>query len=385
MKSSEQKSSLVIITNLYPLPWQPNRATFNRQQFAQLDDSFDTSVLVPVAFAEWFKYRKQIKQSQHLRYLPYFYIPKIGRRFYSLSMLFSIIFHSGFWLWRKKPNKLLASWAFPEAVATSWLSRLLRCDFYFKVHGSDINLHGKVPARAKQIVNASKKAKGILSVSQALADEMIAMGIAKEKIQVIYNGVDHEKFKVNKITFDKNTPDYVLYVGNLKKEKGVIELLEGFAAIAKQYPLLQLHYAGAGSMSTAITTLAKTMAISDRVILHGSVDHERLPALISQARILALPSYNEGVPNVVLEAMACGTPVLVSNVGGIPEVVDEAICGKVIAAKSVDAVTQGLEYMLTTQWHSEKIQQHSQQFTWQNNKQQLLHLLNNVNSLGYKS
>ena len=86
MKSNtDNKKSLIIITNLFPLPWEPNRATFNRQQFAQLDDEFNKSIIVPVAFAEWFSHRKEIKQTENLRYVPYFYLPKIGRRFYSVK------------------------------------------------------------------------------------------------------------------------------------------------------------------------------------------------------------------------------------------------------------------------------------------------------------
>ncbi|TWX67625.1 glycosyltransferase [Colwellia sp. C1TZA3] len=375
MKYDQSKPSLVIISNLYPLPWEPNRATFNRQQFAQLDNDFNKSVMVPIALPDWFAHRKEIKQTENVRYVPYFYLPKFGRRFYSAMMFVSIMLHSGFWLMRKKPKKILASWAFPDAIAASWISKLFNCDFYFKVHGSDINLHGKVPARAKQIVNASKRALGILSVSQALADEMVAMGINKEKIHVIYNGVDHQKFHLKQATVNKKTDDYLLYVGNLKKEKGVIELLKGFALINEQYPALKLLYAGPGNMRSEISSQAKYLAVGNKVIFLGSVDHDQLPKLISQARLLALPSYNEGVPNVVLEAMACGTPVLVSNVGGIPEVVDERICGKIISARSHLAVAEGLEHILSRTWDKEKIQQHSLQFSWQNNSQQLLQML----------
>lgn len=385
MKSKQDKPSLVIVTNLYPLPWEPNRATFNRQQFSQLDDTFEKNVLVPVAFPEWFSHRKEIKQSTNLRYVPYFYLPKFGRRFYSAMMFISIMLHSGWWLFRKKPKTLLASWAFPEAVATSWISKLLNCPFFFKVHGSDINLHGKIPARARQIVSASKRATGILSVSQALADEMVNIGVNKEKIHVIYNGVDHQKFRINQAESDQIMVDYILYVGNLKKEKGVMELLNGFAAIHKKHPALKLLYAGPGNMSSQIRSQAKSMALSDKVELLGSVDHDQLPQLISQARVLALPSYNEGVPNVVLEAMACGTPVLVSDVGGIPEVVDEHICGKIIPSKCETAVAEGLDAILSAQWSKENIQQHSQQFSWQNNKHQLLQMLTNINIQGYDS
>ncbi|MEY8215609.1 MAG: glycosyltransferase, partial [Colwellia sp.] len=274
----------MIITNLYPLPWEPNRATFNRQQFAQLDNEFNKSVLVPIAFSEWFAHRKKIKQTENLRYVPYFYLPKIGRRFYSAFMFLSILMHSGWWLANKKPKIILASWAFPEAVAASWLSKLFNCRFFFKVHGSDINLHGKIPARAQQIVKAAKKASGILSVSKALADEMVGMGIERKKISVIYNGVDHQKFGVE--TKVPLSGDYLLYVGNLKHDKGVVELIKGFANICENHPALHLVYAGSGVEKKCLAELSKELNITDKVQLLGSVEHDKLPALITNAKAL---------------------------------------------------------------------------------------------------
>jgi len=370
---TDNKKSLVIITNLFPLPWEPNRATFNRQQFAQLDNEFNKNILVPVAFPEWFSHRKEIKQTNNLRYVPYFYLPKIGRRFYSVFMFLSILMHSGWWLLNKKPQIMLASWAFPEAVAVSWLSKLFKCRFFFKVHGSDINLHGKIPARAQQIVKAAKRASGILSVSTALADEMEGLGIERNKISVIYNGVDHQKFGVE--TIAPLSGDYLLYVGNLKHDKGVIELIKGFANIHKNHPTLNLVYAGSGLEKKHLIELSESLNIVDKVKLLGSVEHNKLPALIAHAKALVLPSYNEGVPNVVLEAMACGTPVLATKVGGIPEVVDEAICGKLIEPRCSIAVENGLNDLLKQSWNKDLIKQHSNKFTWENNKRQLIELL----------
>jgi glycosyltransferase involved in cell wall biosynthesis len=376
------KERLVIITNLYPLPWEPNRATFNRQQFEQLNEKFEKSVLIPVAFTEWFKHRKEIKQQHNLRYVPYFYTPKIGRRFYSFFLFISILIHSGWWLKKKKPSLIFASWAFPEAVTASWLSTLFNTRFYFKVHGSDINLHATVPARAKQIVKAAKKASRILSVSKALAQQMIDLGIDKKKIKVIYNGVDHHLFSqtpINKNLLSSfnlpTTLKYVLYVGNLKTTKGVNELLLGFANYSKQHSDIHLIYAGPGALKENLKQQANHLKINTKVHFLGSIDHALLPSLIAQAQLLALPSYNEGVPNVILEAMACGTPVLVTRVGGVAEIVDEAICGKLIIAGSSDAVTSGLTELLSKSWDRELIKQHSHAFTWQKNKQQLIEFL----------
>lgn len=370
---SNIKPSLVVITNLFPLPWEPNRATFNKQQFELLKDDYDLSILVPIAFPDWFKHRKQIKQSAQIRYVPYFYLPKIGRRFYSISMFLSILLHSGFWLKKRNPKIILASWAFPEAVAASWLSRLYNTKFFFKVHGSDINLHGKIPARAKQILSAATKAQGILSVSKALAKELFAMGVAKNKVHVIYNGVEHDKFGLSYPI--KKTEDYILYIGNLKHDKGVMELIEGFNQISAQHPNLHLVFAGSGVMLNTLVNYVSTHNLTEKVTFLGNVAHYELPAWVSNAKALCLPSYNEGVPNVVLESMAAGTPVVATSVGGIPEVVDESICGILIPPKDANAVANGLNELLSRQWSREQIKQHAAQFTWQKNKTQLIEML----------
>ncbi|UPW19197.1 glycosyltransferase [Agarivorans sp. TSD2052] len=372
MKSNPE---MVIITNLYPLPWEPNRGKFNHQQFELLKSSYQLSILVPVAFLEWFKHRKQIRQTETLRYVPYFYTPKLARRFYSLMMFLSLLLHSGFWLRRKRPKILMASWAFPEAVASSWLAKLLGARFFFKVHGSDINLLAKDPARAKQIKKASVSALGILSVSQALAKEMVGLGIEHAKISVIYNGVDHQKF--GGVTARPFRQNYVLYVGNLKADKGVLELYQGFAQIASEQPALQLVYAGTGAMKRIIEQQADADDLAKRVHFLGSVEHALLPAWVAHADLLALPSYAEGVPNVVLEAMACGTPVLATSVGGIPEVVDEACCGVLIPPQDSIAVAQGLQQILARKWDKQTIKQHASQFSWQTNQQQFLSMLKN--------
>jgi len=368
------KQKLILITNLFPLPWEKNRATFNKQQFEGISQDVDMSILIPIPIADWFKNIKMIKQTSQIRYVPYFYTPKLGRRFYSLFMFISLLLHSGFWLKRKQADLIVASWAFPEGVAAAWLSKLLNCKFFLKVHGSDINMHAKIPARACQIANAAKQAEGIISVSKALAGELVKIGVDENKINVIYNGVNHDIFKPNLPKSIES--EYLLYVGNLKKTKGVVELIESFAVISQENPELTLVLAGNGSILNTLQLLAKNLNISDKVIFLGTVNHNELPNIISNAKLLILPSYNEGVPNVVLEAMACGTPSVATKVGGIPEILIESTNGILIKDPSSGEVTLAIEKALTINWKKDKIVEESNQFCWERNRKQLLDTLN---------
>lgn len=371
MKSDQPK--LLIVTNLYPLPWEPNRATFNRQQFSQLKDEYCVSILIPVAFPDWWKHRNEINNDDNVRIIPRLYLPKVGRRLYALMMWWSIRLFAGKWVKRIAPDKVFASWAYPDAVASCKLAHWLKRPFYFKVHGSDINMHGTVRARAEQIVDASQDARGILSVSEALKKNMVQMGIQQDTIHTIYNGVDHSLFATK--TTAPSSKKYILFVGNLKHDKGVMELLEGFQQMRQRVPDLHLYFAGDGPMRSRLEAFCNDDgALNEHVTLLGQVNHDQLPAWMQHAHCLALPSYNEGVPNVVLESMSCGTPVLATTVGGIPEVVPEE-CGVLIAPRSSKQVAHGLSRVLDSNWDTDAIRQHAQRFSWNRNKQQLLQLL----------
>jgi len=366
------KDKVLIITNLYPLPWQPTRATFNYQQFGYLEERVDVYYLIPIAFLDWWKHRKEISPlKSNINYVPYIYIPKFGRRYYAKLMQWSICLMANSWIKKIAPTKILASWAYPDAVAAVEIAKKHKAEFYLKVHGSDINMHATFPERAKQITAMANHAKGILSVSQDLVNKMVAMDIKKEKIKVIYNGVNLEKFKP--YTTNTDSP-YIIYIGNLKHEKGVIELLNAFIQLHSNYPQFTLKYVGGGPMLGKLKNMVRQHQLENKVIFEGIIPHDQLPKLIGQATLLALPSYNEGVPNVVLEAMACATPVVVTNVGGIPEVVtvETGIIAKEITAESI---AKCLQQALDKSWDHIAIRKHAENFNWEKNTKELASLL----------
>lgn len=368
----QPKDKLLIVTNLYPLPWQPTRATFNFQQFGYLEEHCQVSYLIPVAFPDWWANRKQLPADQSkIRYVPYFYLPKFGRRFYGKLMQWSLSLFAGHWIRSTRANKVLGSWAYPDGIASHAIANKLNAEFYLKVHGSDINMHAQYPERARQIKYIANASEGILSVSQDLAEKMANIGIDKNKISVIYNGVNLEKFTAREV--DSLKP-YIVFVGNLKKEKGVLELLEGFSQITSKYAEISLRYVGSGPMLSVLKDKVKKLGLEDRVVFEGVKAHDELPEIIAKATILSLPSYNEGVPNVVLESMACSTPVVATAVGGIPEVVTEET-GIIVPEISAKSVAKGLSAALDKEWDGTRIRQHAESFSWTKNTSLTLNLL----------
>lgn len=363
-----KKSKLLIVTNLYPLPWEPNRSTFNRQHFKHLEAHYDVAIIVPVAWRDYFAHKDEITNTDRIRYVPYFYTPRFGRRFYGEFMYRSICIDAMSWIKAFKPNALLASWAYPEGMAVKKLADKLGVKYSIKVHGSDINCHIDTPARGELIKKAAQNAHSILSVSQALKDKMAQHGIPKGKISVIYNGVNQQLFIPSDDALPINKRNYLLYVGNLKANKGVVELVESFALIAKNHPELTLKIVGKGKHMTAkIRDLASIYQLKNRISLLGTVNHDELPLLMQNARAVCLPSYEEGVPNVLLESMSCGTPVVATTVGGIPEIVQQGMNGFLAPAKDSAAFAHSLEKSLNHPWSVTVIKNSCQKYNWQDN------------------
>lgn len=363
--------NLLIISNLYPLPWEPNRATFNKQQFNLLKEKMNVHILVPVAWPEYFKNLNNLTKSESVTYFPYFYTPKFGRQHYSKMMEWSLMTFTRNAIKEFKPDAILSSWAFPEGVAGEKIARKMNIPFFLKVHGTDINGHGQIPSRAKQITQAANKSNGIIAVSQALKNTMIEMGIEKDKINVIYNGVNKEKFNYDRnVKRDKT----ILFVGNLKKEKGVMELMESFYNLSLEEEI-KLQIAGNGPMLNEMKKYAKSHLIDKKVEFLGTVDHEKLPTLMKKAHCLALPSYSEGVPNVVLEAMSCGTPVVSTMVGGIPEVVKTGTTGYLVNPQSSKELTGGLKLTVGKDWNHSNIAKYAMQYNWPSNIKKISNLI----------
>lgn len=378
-----------IITNLYPLPWEPNRAAFNRQQFDHLAKRCSVRITVLIGWiASLGKSLRNAPEPTESRlqntdipisYLRYFYVPAIGRFTHAITLALALATVRAA-IKKQEPDCLLLSWAFPDGVAGMWLAQSLGIPAVIKVHGSDVNLHAQHRLRAMQIRWAMNKAAAVISVSQALADRLVEIGVQKEKIKTIYNGVNHSVFYPQDMEACREElgikPDktLVLFIGNLKQEKGCVDLVKAFVAIAGQAPDLDLYYIGSGKEKQAILEHAKNESLEGRVTLLGSMGHSDLRKWINASTLVALPSYNEGVPNVLLEAMTCGKPVLASRVGGIPEVVQKE-AGILVEARDIEGLGAGMLAAISKDWDSSAICKSVAQFSWDKNIDEVCELL----------
>jgi glycosyltransferase involved in cell wall biosynthesis len=369
---------VLVLTNLFPSPWDPLRSPFNRQQFERLGEHHDVDVITAVDFRERFGRKRasfSVKNVNAEQFV-FFYPPLLGRSLHAACWLVSLLSQKLRRLRRAHYDCLLLSWGYPDAAAASWLARHLGIPYVVKVHGSDLNVKAEQGLIRPQIRHALRGAQGVVAVSQALADKAVAMGVDPARVHVLYNGVEPNLFTPGSLS-DARTKlslpqdeRILLYVGNLKDTKGCLDLLEAFPRVLATHPDANLLFVGSGPAREALLQRAAALGCAERVRLVGAVEHFALGDWFRAADLLCLPSHNEGVPNVVLEAMACGTPVVATRVGGIPEVLPEH-AGILVDAHDRIGLEGALIDALGNAWDSDRIAAHASRFRWDENIQQL--------------
>lgn len=374
---------ILALTNLFPTAFDPLRASFNRQQFDRLALFHDLEVMVAVDFRERRRgARGPAPVLEHARTsdFTFWYPPRIGRSLHGLAWYASLLAQRGARLRRERYDLLFASWGYPDAVGTARLARKLGLPYVVKVHGSDLNVQADYRLRRPQIASALRGARAVIAVSDALAGKARELGVDERRIHLLYNGVDGERFRPGDRATARQAlglpldAPLVLYVGNLKESKGCLDLLEAFPAVLARHPRARLAFVGSGAAATALSRRAQQLGIADNVDLAGAHPHEQLPTWMQAADLLSLPSHNEGVPNVVLEAMACGLPVVATRVGGIPEVLP-GHAGVLVAAHDRAALGQALADSLGREWPRDAILEHAGRFRWDDNVRHLDRIL----------
>jgi glycosyltransferase involved in cell wall biosynthesis len=260
----------------------------------------------------------------------------------------------------KRPHYILGSFAYPDGVAATLLARWLGVPAFIKVHGSDINLMADGGPRGWQIRWALRRANGVIAVSRALVDRVTDLGASPTDILLLYNAIDRERFMPR----DRQTcrqrlqlPEKrhsVLYVGNLKREKGVMDLAEAFTQLAVDEPDLDLEIVGTGPAGRELGAWVTAKGLGERVHLRGARPHVEIAEWLGACDVLCLPSYAEGVPNVILEAMASGRPVVSTQVGGVAEILSER-AGKLVEPGEPQALASAIREVLSLEWPAEEL------------------------------
>jgi len=257
-----------------------------------------------------------------------------------------------------------AEYFWPDGPAAMRLAEALGVPFSVKARGSDIYGWGARPDISEQIVAAGRAASGLLAVSGALRDDMIALGLPAEKIRIHHTGIDLDRFRPE-ADRRQETP-LLITAGHLIPRKGQ----EIALAALEQIPAATLLLVGEGPDRAKLERIVHQRGLTGRVRFLGARPHAELPALLASADVLVLPTNAEGLANVWVEALACGTPVVTCDVGGARDVIDRAEAGRLVP-RDAGAIAAAVRELLADPPDRSAVRKGAERFSWDRNGAEL--------------
>jgi len=271
-----------------------------------------------------------------------------------------------------------AHYFYPDGVAAIELGRRLNKPVVITARGTDVNYIPKYPGPRRMIIAAAQAAAGIIAVSQAIKDAIVDLGIAAEKVTVLRNGVDLKAFHPHGRSEARARyrleGRVLLSVGHLIERKGHNFPIEALPSL----PGITLVIAGAGPERNRLENLTKKLNVQDRVRFLGSISHHELQQVYAAADALILASSREGWPNVLLEAMACGTPVVATPIWGNPEVVSRPEAGVLMKDRTAEAVVEGVERLFRALPDRAATRRYAEDYSWDDTSQGQIRLFSDI-------
>jgi glycosyltransferase involved in cell wall biosynthesis len=380
---------LLTFSTLFPNTEQPNHGIFveTRLRYLLASGKAESRVVAPVA---WFPSKHprfgtysrnarvpaaEVRHGIDVQHPRYLLLPKIGMELAPMMMAQSVkpaigrIIDEGYDF-----DAIDAHYFYPDGVAAVMLGKHFNKPVVVTARGTDINLIPQYKLARKMILWAASKASGIVTVCNALKDEMVQLGVAASTITPLRNGVDLQRFQpadrdsaraalgLNHFT--------LLSVGLLDQRKGHDVTIEALTML----PDVRLMIAGSGPDRAKLEALAAQLGVAARVSFLGAVPQAELTGYYNAADALVLASSREGWANVLLESMACGTPVVASNVWGTPEVVTSPAAGVLMDQRTPRGLADAVNRLRANYPDHAATRRYAEDFSWDDTTQGQLDL-----------
>ncbi len=230
------------------------------------------------------------------------------------------------------------------------------------------------------------------AVSESTRDELVGMGVAADRISVVHNGLDARFLDAGNMGAtaapdrknapadpDRREPGLVIYLGRLKKYKNVDHLIQAMAIVREEVPDARLVIVGTGDRRRALEVLTRSMGLDDAVRFTGFVSEEEKLRLLTRAEVAACPSSKEGWGITVIEANACGVPVVAARVPGLRDAVVDGETGVLVSPGDREAMARALIGLLRDREERERLAGNavarSRLYTWENTARQTLQII----------
>ena len=384
---------VLTFSTLYPNVAQPSHGIFveNRLRHLVASAQVQSRVIAPVPwfpfsharFGDYARYAKVPKEEQRhgivITHPRYPLIPKIGMSLTPWLMAQAFLAELKGGTNSDDFDLIDAHYFYPDGVAAAIVAKRLNKPLVITARGTDLNLIPQYYAPRKMILWAARQAAGLITVCQALKDVLVDLGVAAERVTVLRNGVDLAQFHPPKEREELRrqlglTGTILLSVGHLIERKGHDLAIRALADL----PNTRLLIAGEGPERDSLTSIVNERGLSHRVQFLGAVSQERLRDYYGAADILILGSSREGWANVLLESMACGTPVVASNVWGTPEVVAAPEAGVLMASRTPEALAQAAKGLLQAYPDRAATRRYAERFSWDATTQGQLDLFSKI-------
>lgn len=352
---------ILFISTTFPDAGSPARGTYNAALCCALAEDHQVHAIAPrtgaEAFASWRKGRRYLRSRQLIDagiiadYPIYWYTPSCLRSHYGRQMWWSVKRHVQRTIEHFQPDAVLSYWAHPEGEVGLLAAQAAGVPSAVIVGGTDVLLLPQERGRGHVIRRVLRQSSAVIGISDGLRQAALGLGVPADRAHTIYQGIDPDVFhnrdrqRSRERTGLPKNEKILLWVGRMVPIKGLDLLLNAFARVCSTRSDVRLCLVGDGPCRPQLESQAVALGIQGQVTFAGSIGHDRIADWYRAADATVLSSHSEGLPNVLRESLACGTPFVSTDVGSVREIADDRH-SRLVPPQDVAALVKALDEIL---------------------------------------